>query len=152
MNQAGSLGQRRRSTTTSLVSTESYGLAHQIVIFRHLCVKFPGVSRLHRGLIEISGAVGQSGWMEEALFESLVGRDVVLDVNGLYVYLGALVGRDLHYLVLENADVHDLRDTSTTREQYVLESRRHGISGNRRRVLVRRDEVVSISALEDVLE
>ncbi len=85
-------------------------------------------------------------------FEEFVGREVVLDVSSPFVYVGTLVAHDERYLVLDNADVHDLRDTTSTRELYVLDSKRHGICPNRRRVLVRREEVVSLSALEDVVE
>ena len=88
----------------------------------------------------------------ENTFSSLLDRDVVIDVASHYVYVGTLAGEDHHYLILENADVHDLRDTGTTRERYVLESKVHGIRSNRRRVLVRRDEIVSISALADVID
>ena len=84
--------------------------------------------------------------------DELTGREVVLDAASLYVYVGTLVGRDDLYLILDNADVHDLRDTATTRERYVLDSKRHGVRSNRRRVLVRREEIVSLSALDDVLE
>ncbi|MBX3438650.1 MAG: hypothetical protein KF861_14245 [Planctomycetaceae bacterium] len=84
--------------------------------------------------------------------DALVGQQVVLDVSSLYVYVGTLAAIDHRYLVLEEADVHDLRDTGTTREVYVLEAKRHGVSVNRRRVLVNRDEVVSLSALADVVE
>jgi hypothetical protein len=82
--------------------------------------------------------------------EKLIGREVVVDVAAPYVYLGRLTGSDQRHLVLEDADVHDLRDTTTTRDLYVLDSRRHGVSANRRRVLVSRDQVVSISDLGDV--
>jgi hypothetical protein len=85
-------------------------------------------------------------------FDSLVGRPVVLDASSPYVYVGRLAGRDQRYLILEDADVHDMRDSTTTRELYVLDSKRHGIRANRRRVLVRQEEVVSLSALEDVIE
>ncbi|MFO1021321.1 MAG: hypothetical protein U0903_11580 [Planctomycetales bacterium] len=79
-----------------------------------------------------------------------LGREVVLDVSSPYVYLGTLTGEDHRYVTLENADVHDLRDTKTTRELYIVESRRHGIRTNRAVVLVRKDEIVSVSALSDV--
>ena len=81
----------------------------------------------------------------------LVGREVVLDVTGPYIYLGRLTGGDEKFLSLEEADVHDLRDTATTREEYVIAARRHGLAPNRARVYVRTVEVVSISALEDVI-
>lgn len=82
---------------------------------------------------------------------SLVGREVVIDVASQYVYLGRLAGVDEKFLVLEDADAHDLRDTGTTREEYVLAARRHGLAPNRARVFVRTDEVVSLSALDDVI-
>lgn len=85
-------------------------------------------------------------------FDELIGRDVVLDVASPFVYVGRLVGADHRYLILEEADVHDLRDTKTTRELYVLDSKRHGVRWNRKRVLVNRGEIVSLSALEEVLE
>lgn len=83
---------------------------------------------------------------------ALRNREVVLDLASPYVVIGTLAGEDHRYLILDEADVHDLRDSTTTRELYVLESRRHGIRANRRRVLVNRNDVVSISALDEVIE
>jgi hypothetical protein len=80
------------------------------------------------------------------------GREVVLDLASQYVILGALTGSDAHHYILENADVHDLRDTTTSRELYVLDAKRHGINANRKRVFVRKDGVVSLSKLADVIE
>ena len=54
--------------------------------------------------------------------------------------------------VLEDADVHDLRDSKTTRELYVLDTRLHGVHSNRKRVFVDREQITSISALDDVME
>lgn len=85
------------------------------------------------------------------LLARLLDQEIVLDVSGPYVYLGRLTGGDEKFLSLENADVHDLRDTATTREEYVLSARQHGLAPNRVRVFVRTAEVISISALEDVL-
>lgn len=79
------------------------------------------------------------------------GRVVVLDMAARYVFVGTLTACDDRHFELTDADVHDLRDTNTTRELYVLEARRHGVNANRKRVLVRREEVVSLSALDDVI-
>ncbi len=87
----------------------------------------------------------------DSTLEQLRGREIVIDVSPPFVYLGKLTGYDEKYLVLEPADVHDLRDTSTTRENYVVDSRRFGIRTNREKVFVRMSEVVSVSALEDVI-
>ncbi|MFO1095414.1 MAG: hypothetical protein U0992_19220 [Planctomycetaceae bacterium] len=76
---------------------------------------------------------------------------VVLDLASPYVVVGTLADEDHRYLVLDDADVHDLRDSSTTRELYVLEVRRHGLGPNRKRVHIRRDDVVGISLLDDVV-
>lgn len=83
---------------------------------------------------------------------ALFGREVVLDLAGPYVVIGTLAAEDHRYLILEDADVHDLRDSTTTRELYVLDTRRHGIRANRTRVLVTRSEIASISALDEVIE
>lgn len=88
---------------------------------------------------------------ESPALEALIGQEVVLDMQGLYVYLGTLAGFDHRYCILENCDVHDLRETTTTRELYVYESRLHGIRPNRKQVLVSREQIVSLSPLKDVI-
>lgn len=84
-------------------------------------------------------------------FEQLIGKIVVIDLSSLYVIVGTLIGQDQHYLSLKNVDVHDLRDTATTRELYVHEIGLHGVAANRSKTLVSRTEVVSLSALEDII-
>jgi hypothetical protein len=87
----------------------------------------------------------------DSALDRLIGREVVIDVVSPFVCLGKLVAYDATYVSLEHADVHDLRDTTTTRELYVIDSRRFGIRANRERVLVRVGEIVSLSALDDVI-
>jgi len=53
---------------------------------------------------------------------------------------------------VRNADMHDLRDSDSTRENYVAGSLTTGIKRNRRRLLVVRAEIVSIARLDDVVE
>jgi hypothetical protein len=84
-------------------------------------------------------------------WNELVGQLIVLDMNSPWVYLGRLVAAQGDFLVLEGVDAHDLRDTVTTREKYVLDCRLHGISENRRQAWVNLREVVGVSRLEDVL-
>ena len=81
-----------------------------------------------------------------------IGEEVVVDVSSPYIFLGTLVGEDDKYLVLANADVHDLRDTTnTTRERYIVDSKLHGIKANRQRVLISQAEIVSISTFDEVI-
>ena len=62
-----------------------------------------------------------------ALLEQMFGQPVVVDLQSPYVCLGTLAGADEHFLELRNADVHDLRDTETSRENYVAASVATGV-------------------------
>ncbi len=84
--------------------------------------------------------------------QQLVGQVVVLDTSSQLVYLGTLKSMDDHFLELEDADVHDSNESPTSKEIYVIESRKYGVKKNRRSVFVRAGLVVSISRLEDVIE
>jgi hypothetical protein len=79
-------------------------------------------------------------------------QKVVVDLRCEFVCLGTLVGADEQFLELKNADVHDLRDTETSRELYVADSHRTGIKRNRKRVFLSRREVVAVARLDDVVD
>lgn len=85
------------------------------------------------------------------MFEEMIGDVVVLDMQSPFVFIGTLSKINTHDVVLETVDVHDLRDSSTSREVYVHEIRQHGLAVNRKRVVVRIDQIVSASRLNDVL-
>jgi len=82
----------------------------------------------------------------------LVGQTVIIDLSSTYVCLGTLTRFDRGFLEIKDADLHDFRDSTGTREVYVYDSARLGIRRNRSRVLIRRNEVVAITLLKDVLE
>ena len=86
------------------------------------------------------------------MLDEFLDTKVVVDLVSPYVCLGKLTRYDDHYIELKNADLHDLRDTQTTRENYVAASAATGIKRNRKRVLIRRSEVVAVSALDDVVD
>ena len=86
------------------------------------------------------------------MVEELIGQRVVIDLRGEYVCLGTLNRLDEHFLELRNADLHDLRDTETTRENYVAASLATGIKRNRRSLLLVRAEIIAIARLEDVVD
>ena len=83
---------------------------------------------------------------------SLIGEQVVIDLAAPFVYLGTLKSVDAGFLVLTDADVHDLRDADSTRELYVLNSARDGIRRNRKEVSLRWEVVLSISRITDVVD
>ena len=86
------------------------------------------------------------------MLNEFIGAKVVVDMRSAYVCLGKLHAVDEHFLELRNADLHDLRDTDTTRENYVAASWATGVKRNRKRLLLVRAEMVAVSRLEDVVD
>ena len=86
------------------------------------------------------------------MLEEMVNHKVVVDMASPFVCLGTLVRVSDYFLELKNADLHDLRDTETSRENYVAASLTTGIKRNRKRVLVNRAELVAISLFDDVVD
>ena len=88
---------------------------------------------------------------ETEIWPEFVGQNVVLDVDAPFVYVGEFVEVRAGYVVLKDADAHDLRDTTTSREKYVVDCREHGLRANRQRVFVDIRRMVAISRLDDVI-
>lgn len=86
------------------------------------------------------------------MLEQMIGRRVVVDLASPFVCLGTLVSAGEVFLELAEADLHDLRDTHTSRENYVAASLSTGVKRNRKRVLIACREVVAIALFDDVVE
>ena len=84
--------------------------------------------------------------------EELKGKEVVIDTDTSYIYVGILVDIRDDCFVMEKGDVHDRNDLQMSKEKYILETRRFGVKENRKRTYILKERVVSISILEDVLE
>jgi hypothetical protein len=85
------------------------------------------------------------------MIENFIGVEVVVDLASPFVCLGRLVGVSEHFLELTDADLHDLRDTKTSRENYVIAALHTGIKRNRKRVVIARREVVAVARAKDVV-
>lgn len=83
--------------------------------------------------------------------DHLIGKDVVVDTRSTLVYVGALERWGDGFVELAGCDVHDTQEGRSTKEVYAMEAARNGVQRNRKRVLIRRAEVMSVSALEDVI-
>ncbi len=77
---------------------------------------------------------------------------VVIDTASYFMFIGKLVEVSERFLTLEDADVHDRRESPSTNEKYVMESKKHGVRINRKHVHIRFEEVICISRLDDVIE
>jgi hypothetical protein len=84
------------------------------------------------------------------MLDEYLGEKVVIDLKSPYVCLGTLARFDDQFLEMKGADFHDLRDTDTSRENYVAASVATGVKRNRKTVLLFRAEVVAVSRLADV--
>jgi small nuclear ribonucleoprotein (snRNP)-like protein len=90
-------------------------------------------------------AQDKSGW------EQFVGKVVVVDTDSMFVYLGTLDRVEDHFVVLKDVDAHDRRESPSTKEQYIMDTKKFGVKPNRREVNVRKQLIVSISRLDDIL-
>ena len=89
--------------------------------------------------------------MDNPSWTPLVGQVVVVDTNSSFVYLGTLARVEDHFLVLTDVDAHDRNESPSTKEQYIMESKRFGVKPNRKEVSVRKALVISVSRLDDVI-
>jgi small nuclear ribonucleoprotein (snRNP)-like protein len=87
----------------------------------------------------------------EGEWKDLVGAIVVVDTDSSFVYLGTLDRVDDQFLVLREADAHDRREGPSTKEQYVMDSKRFGVKANRKEISIRKEKVVSVSRLDDIV-
>jgi hypothetical protein len=89
--------------------------------------------------------------MSNDWLKTYVGAVVVCDLDELYVVIGTLRDFDEHHLTFSEADLHDHRESNSTKEVYVLESRKIGVRVNRSHLSVPMRRLVAISRLDEVL-
>ncbi len=77
---------------------------------------------------------------------------IVLDTDSHWLYIGTLKAIEKDCYLMENVDAHDLRETITSRDNYLIGAKTHGLVINRKVVKVRKEKVIGISELEDILE
>lgn len=99
-------------------------------------------------------AAGQTRKEKKESEEILDFRDqnVVVDTTSHFVFIGRLLECTDYFLTLSDADVHDRRESPSMNEKYIIDARKFGVRRNRQRVLIRLEEVISLSLLEDVIE
>lgn len=82
---------------------------------------------------------------------NLIGEVIVLDTAGPIVYIGRLTEVTESTFVVEQADVHDCRDGHLSKDAYLVEARDGGVTVNRRRIIILRAAIISVSLLRDVV-
>lgn len=84
-------------------------------------------------------------------WEAWLGQLVVVDTDSTYVYLGTLAEVKGDFILLRDVDAHDRNDGYATKERYIMDAKQYGLKPNRKEVSIRRDKVVSVSRLADVI-
>jgi hypothetical protein len=85
-------------------------------------------------------------------FEQFAGKQVVVDTDSDLYYIGVLTDINANFVTLANADVHHGDESTTTRETYIMDSKKYGVRENRKTVKILLARIVSVSLLEDVIE
>jgi hypothetical protein len=83
-------------------------------------------------------------------FAQLLGEVVVVDLDGPWMALGRLDAIAPSWITLTEADLHDLREGTSTRDVYALETQRFGVRVNRRRVVLPVSQIIAVALLQDV--
>jgi hypothetical protein len=89
---------------------------------------------------------------DSAFWEQFVGRDVVIDTISSYVFIGTLTNASGPFVELNSVDVHDHAESGSTKEKYVMDTKKFGVKRNRNAVCLPKDRIIAISKLEDVIE
>ena len=79
-------------------------------------------------------------------------KNVVLDTDSHWLYIGTLKAIEKDCYLVENVDAHDLRETTTSRDNYLIGVKNHGLVINRKEAKVIKEKVIGVSRLEDILE
>ena len=79
------------------------------------------------------------------IFKKYIKKKIVVDTNSSWIYIGTLKNVGENSIELTDVDVHDSKDTATTKEIYLVHSKETGIKSNRESVFINLDYVVSFS-------
>jgi len=89
---------------------------------------------------------------EPEFLEPYRGNVVVLELGEPYLVIGTLVGWSTQHLSLVEVDLHDRREANSTKDVYLIETKRYGVRANRDRVDIPRRTLVAICHLADIKE
>lgn len=89
--------------------------------------------------------------MDSDGWQALIGQIVVVDTDSRFVYLGTMDRVEEHFVIMKNVDAHERGESPSTKEQYIMDAKKFGVTPNRKEVSIRKALVVSVSRLDDIL-
>ena len=84
------------------------------------------------------------------MFDDYLHQAVVVDALGSFVYLGTLRAVYPEFIELENADVHDIHDSPSTKEHYLRNALVTGIRPNRKSCRIDKNKIISITLFSEI--
>jgi len=85
------------------------------------------------------------------MYSKFLSKQIVVDVSGNFIYLGTLSKVQESWIELENVDIHDMLDSSSNKEAYIISAKITGIRANRRNISIDKDKIISISLFSDII-
>lgn len=76
---------------------------------------------------------------------------VVVDTDGPTAYIGLLQAIDDHAIRLADVAIYDRRHAKTEYERYLIEAAEIGTTPSRRAIIIRRERIIAVSRLADVV-
>ena len=80
----------------------------------------------------------------------LHGITVVVDTDGPEIFIGRCDDMDEREVILNDADVHEVKDGSATKAEYLEKAARLGVWKKFERVVIPRSRVVSVTRLGEL--
>jgi len=93
----------------------------------------------------------QASYLPPPELAAMIGKQIVVDTDSSYIYVGLLENAGADYLALSGVDVHDTSGSKSTKDAYAHETKKLGTRANRKLTYVRMARIVSISLLDDVI-
>ena len=84
------------------------------------------------------------------MYTDYLKKEVVIDTDGPFIYLGTLEFAGEGWIEMTDVDVHDRSDASSTKEVYIRKALITGIRPNRKRCRIERDKIISVSLFSDI--
>ena len=84
------------------------------------------------------------------MFDDYIHQKIVVDASGSFIYLGTLKAVHRDFIELENADVHDIHDSNSTKENYLRNALITGIRPNRKSCRIDKNKIISITLFSEI--
>lgn len=84
------------------------------------------------------------------MFDDYIQESVVVDTFSSFIYLGTLKAVHQDFIELENADVHDIHDSNSTKENYLRNALITGIRPNRKTCRIDKSKIISITLFSEI--